>query len=164
LDRLKRAIASHRRWADRTPQFHRPLFFVLNLIVVAALFVLMIHIPVQVLSSISRQAGAKLANGHEVIILTWPMKAVLLGSAVLLMVISGASGADEIALSGRDIRQLVLPSRLVHRLGISFSVCWPCSASDFWRLELGRGRQPHHCNLSDRLAAATRLCGQGTLG
>lgn len=87
---LNRAITSYREWTQRTPLVHRPLFYVLNALIIAIGFGVIVHIPTQVLVVISHKAGSELPDGQEVLLLTARMKVIMVGSLILVTVVSGA--------------------------------------------------------------------------
>lgn len=87
---IHRANTAYREWAQRTPWVHRPLLYVLNAMIIAIGFGVIVHIPTQVLVVISHNAGSKLPDGHEVLLLTVGMQVIMVASLVLVTAVSAA--------------------------------------------------------------------------
>lgn len=83
------AITAYWKWAQTTVWFHRPLFYVLNILFIAMGFAAIVEIPVEILLIITKKAGTTLPSGKQVLILTTQMKIVMGISLITVAAISG---------------------------------------------------------------------------
>jgi len=87
---LRRSAGIYRSWAQRTKLVHRPLYYILNGLIIAIGFGIIIQVPAEVLLIVSRKFGRVLPSGREVLLLTVRTKIVMVGSLVLVTIVSGA--------------------------------------------------------------------------